>query len=79
MSDVTREHRSGGWREVLYTTDPNLAMTAVEGTIRDCEARIDGDAYKRGPAPPRGDVRIDGLPGLPPIPADASGRLELAH
>lgn len=79
MADISREHRAGGWREVLYTTDPNLAMGVAEGSPQDCPIRIDGEAYKRGDVPPRGDFRIAGLSGLPGISRDASGRLQLAR
>lgn len=79
MADMNREHRSGGWREVLWTTDPNLAMAAVEGRVQDCPIRLDGEAWKRGPVPPRGDFRIAGLSGLNGIASDGSGRLELAR
>jgi hypothetical protein len=79
MADVSREHRTGGWREVLWTTDPNLAMAALEGEPRDCPLRIDGDAHKTGPAPARGEFHFAGLSGLRDIPSDASGRLELAR
>ena len=79
MSDMTRAHRSGGWREVLWTTDPNLAMGVSEGRIADCPIRTDGEYYKRGAVPPRGDFRIAGLRGLKGIDADSSGRLQLAR
>lgn len=79
MSDITREFSSGGWREVLYTTDPNLAMGLLEGRTRDCPIRIDGDFYKQGPVPARGDFNIAGLGGLRGISPTASGRLQLAE
>ena len=79
MADITREFRSGGWREVFYTTDPNLAMGAAEGRIDDCPIRIDGDAYKRGAVPERGDFQLAGLKGPRGISDDSSGRLELAR
>jgi hypothetical protein len=40
---------------------------------------LNGKPYERDVAPPRGDVRISGLPALPSIPASASGRLQLAQ
>lgn len=75
MADMTRE----GWREVLWTTDPNLAMAAIEGDVQDCPIRLDGEAYQRGARPPRGDFHIAGLSGLGEISPHASGRLELAR
>lgn len=66
--------------DVRYTTHPHLAMGVVEGEeIRDCELRIKGEPYDLGAAPPRGDLRIPGLPGLPKISASESGRLQLAR
>ncbi len=79
MDDISREFRDQGWREVLYTTDPNLAMGAVEGNAQDCPIRQDGDAYKRGEIPQRGDFQFAGLTGLSGIPQGKSGRLQLAQ
>lgn len=79
MADLTRAHRTGGWREVLWTTDPNLAMGVGEGRTQDCPIRIDGKAYRRGTAPPRGDFHFAGLSGVEGIASDSSGRLELAR
>lgn len=79
MADMNREHRVGGWREVLWTTDPNLAMATGEGRVQDCPIRLDGEAYKRGPIPPRGDFHFAGLSGLANVAPDSSGRLELAR
>lgn len=78
MSDFQDEWRTGR-RDIYYTTDPNRAMGASEGEIRDCEIRLKGKPYDRDVAPPRGEVRISGLPVLPKIPASASGRLQLAQ
>jgi hypothetical protein len=78
MSDFQDEWRQGK-RDIRYTTDPNLAMGVSEGTLRNCEIRLKGQTYDRGDAPPRGDVRIPGLPPLSAVPADASGRLQLAR
>ena len=44
MADITREFRSGGWREVFFTTDPDLAMGVSDATPRDCPIRLDGEA-----------------------------------
>jgi hypothetical protein len=78
MSDFQDEWRSGR-RDIRYATDPNRAMGATEGEIRDCEIRLKGKPNDRDAAPPRGAVRIPGLPALPNIPASASGRLQLAR
>lgn len=66
-------------RKVRYATDPDLAMAVVDGEIRDCPIRIKGEPYDRGESPARGDLGISGLPPLPPIANDASGRLQLAR
>ncbi len=78
MSDFQDEWRTGR-RDIRYTTDPNRAMGASEGDIRDCEIRLKGKPYDRDVAPSRGIVRIAGLPELSDIPASASGRLQLAR
>jgi hypothetical protein len=77
MSDVQAQFSAGN-RYVHYTFDPDLAMGVAEGSPRDCALRYQGEPHQRGPAPPRGDVRIPGLPQLPPIAPHSSGRLELA-
>jgi hypothetical protein len=77
MYDYQDRWRSGE-RKIPFTTDPNLAMGVAAAEPRDCEIRNKGEPSDRGEAPPRGDLRIPGLPKLPPIPADAGGRLELA-
>lgn len=78
MSDFQSEWRSGK-RTILYAADPNRAMGASEGEIRDCELRVKGKPNDREAAPRRGDVRIIGLPRLAAIPVSASGRLQLAR
>ena len=78
MGDYQDEWRTGK-RNIHFDTDPNLAMGVIGGEIRDCEIRIKGEPYDRGEAPPRGDVRIPGLPRLPPIDDNESGRYALAE
>ncbi len=69
---------TAGHREMRYAND-DLAMGVTEGQPRDCQLRFKGEPYDRGPAPPRGDVHIAGLPPLEPISADESGRLQFAR
>jgi hypothetical protein len=45
----------------------------------DCAIRVKGDPYDRGETPARGSVGIPGLPKMPAIPKDSSGRLQLAQ
>jgi hypothetical protein len=78
MSDF-REEWQRSREQTRYTTDPDVAMGVLDGEPTDCPLRIKGEPYDRDEAPPRGEVRIAGLPGLPPIPEDSSGRLQLAH
>ncbi|QOV88237.1 DUF1549 and DUF1553 domain-containing protein [Humisphaera borealis] len=77
MSDFQAEWRSGK-RNIRFATDPNVAMGLTEGDLADCDIRLKGRPRDRAEAPPRGDVRIPGLPQWRKVPANASGRLELA-
>ncbi len=77
MSDFQDEWRQGR-RDIRYTTDPNRAMGASESEPRDCEIRLKGKPYDRDVAPPRGELRIPGLPAMRDVPATVSGRLQLA-
>jgi hypothetical protein len=79
MADITNEQRSRGYQEVRYTTDPNLAMGAIEGSVQDCPIRLDGEAYKIGAVPPRGDFQLGEIEGPRNIPKDSSGRMQLAR
>jgi hypothetical protein len=54
-------------------------MGVSEGRLQDCPIRLDGDPWKQGPAPPRGDFNVAGLGGLKDIADDESGRLQLAR
>ena len=70
----------GGLKQApRFDFDPHLAIGVVEGEARDCALRIGGDPFEKGEVPARGDLRIAGLPALPPVPTGASGRLELAR
>jgi len=50
-----------------------------EGEIADTPIRIRGEEERRGPTVPRGYLSLVSLPGVPPVPADRSGRLELTQ
>lgn len=70
--------------ELLQLTDPSLRGTAAMGVrdadaIGDTEIRIRGEAEKLGPSVPRGFLSLLTLPGQPQVPADHSGRLQLAE
>ncbi len=61
--------------------DPNarLAMAAGEGKIADLALRVRGEPDIKGDLVPRGFPQILSQHGAVSLPADASGRLELAH
>lgn len=50
-----------------------------EGTIADTTVRVRGVEEKHGPTVPRGFISLVNLSGTPSIPANHSGRLELAQ
>lgn len=50
-----------------------------EGEIADTTIRVRGEEERHGPVVPRGYLSIANLPGVPSIPADHSGRLELTQ
>jgi hypothetical protein len=53
--------------------------SAREGTITDTTVRLRGVEERHGPVVPRGVLSLISLPQTPQIPADHSGRLELAQ
>lgn len=64
---------------IRYDSDPHFCMGVIDGEIQDCELAVGGDPYDRKAAPKRGDLKLPALPPLPKIPANSSGRLELAQ
>jgi hypothetical protein len=78
MGDYQDEWRSGK-RNIRFATHPDWAIGAAERDPRDCEIRLKGEPHDRGEAPPRGDLRIAGLPRMEAVPGGASGRMELAR
>lgn len=75
MSDL---RQFGGQQPPPFDIETNWAMGMRDGKPVDCELREGGMVWDVGPAPPRGDIRIPGLPEFPEVPDDASGRLQLA-
>jgi hypothetical protein len=70
--------------ELVALTDPALSAPVAHGvregkTIGDTEIRIRGEAEKLGPKQPRGFLSVIDVPNAPKVPADQSGRLELAQ
>lgn len=71
-------------REYTALTDPAATGDVALGLrdakqIGDTEVRIRGEAEQLGPVVPRGFLKVVNYPGQPEIPADKSGRLELAQ
>jgi len=79
MSDVRDVASTGVRGSIRYTYDPDRAMGAMEGEIKDCAIRVKGDPYDTKPAPPRGDVKIPGLTVPSKVPTGSSGRLQMAR
>jgi len=58
--------------------DLHTCMGANEGDPVSCALRVRGELDMIGPMVPRGAVEITGLPPMPPIRENESGRLQLA-
>jgi hypothetical protein len=58
---------------------PRTMGVSDEKEIGDIELRVRGNAHVLGPKVPRGVLQVATLGDAPQIPADQSGRLELAH
>jgi hypothetical protein len=70
--------------EYMSLSDPaafgEVAMGLRDAaTVGDTEIRIRGEAEKLGPIAQRGFLKLVEFEGQPSVPADKSGRLELAH
>ncbi len=68
-----------GNEPVRYLYDSSLAMGVSEDKPAHCAIRIAGDPYEEGKKVRRGELAIPGLPPLPKIGAQESGRLQLAQ
>ncbi len=79
IHSMTDLRQFGGKPPPPFDLEPDWAMGMREGNPVDCELREGGVVWDRGPAPARGDVRIPNLPAFPEVPADSSGRLQLAE
>lgn len=78
MDAMMDTQRTKGYPTV-FAFRPDRVMGLEEGEVADCPIRIKGDPHERGETPPRGTLEIPGLPKLPAIPANASGRLQLVQ
>ena len=63
----------------VFAFRPDRAMGVLEGEVRDCAIRIKGDPHDLGEVPKRGMFAVPGLPPLPTVPENVSGRLQLAQ
>ena len=66
MSDL---RQFGGKAPPPFDIEPDWAMGMRDGKPVDCELREGGMVWDVGPAPPRGDIRIPGLPDFPEVPS----------
>ena len=81
---VARQKWNRKQAEYLALIDPSATGEVAMGLrdaakIGDTEIRIRGEAEKLGPVAPRGFLKIAEFEGQPTVPADRSGRLELAQ
>lgn len=84
MRQVARQRWNRLQAEYLALTDPaatgEVAMGVREADqIGDTQIRIRGEAEKLGPIAPRGFLKVVQFAGQPTLPANHSGRLELAR
>jgi hypothetical protein len=81
---VARQKMNRAQAELNALKDPAARGAVTLGVrdskeIGDTEVRIRGEAEKLGPVVPRGFPKLVELEGTPTIPADQSGRLQLAQ
>ena len=84
MRQVARQKWNRLQAEYLALSDPSMSGEVAMGVrdasqIGDTEIRIRGEAEKLGPVVPRGFLKVVEYEGQPVVPADKSGRLELAQ
>ena len=81
VAELARRRAVVEEREVASPPEPPYAMSVEEGEIVDLPVHIRGSHLNLADTPqPRGFLRVtDHVVPPPPIPADASGRLELAR
>ena len=81
VAELARRRAVVDEREAASPPEPPYAMSVEEGEIVDLPVHIRGSHLNLADTPqPRGFLRVtDHIVPSPPIPADASGRLELAR
>jgi hypothetical protein len=75
---VILEKRIAGLKQAGPPTSSCMAVEDAT-TIEDCKICIRGSVHHRGPAIPRGVLQVASTGEPPAMPADGSGRLELAR
>ncbi len=65
--------------DLLAEMPPHAMAVRDAKEIKDLEIRIRGVASSKGETVPRGFLRVASYPGLPVIPTNQSGRLQLAQ
>ena len=84
MQQIARQKWNRAQAQYVALTDPTATSEIALGVrdakaIGDTELRYRGEAEQLGPKVPRGVVSVVQGPAQPAIPADQSGRLELAQ
>ena len=84
MQQIARQKWNRAQAEYIALTDPTTTSEIALGvrdakTVGDTELRYRGEAEKLGPKVPRGVISVVHGPAHPAIPANQSGRLELAQ
>ena len=84
MQQIARQKWNRAQAQYVALTDPTATSEIALGvrdakTIGDTEIRYRGEAEQLGPKVPRGVITVVHGPAQPVIPANQSGRLELAQ
>jgi cytochrome c553 len=78
MSEEVVQPRNGN-EPIRYGFDPGLVMAVTDDKPANCAIRVAGDPYQEGQTIRRGELAIPGLPPMPKVGPQESGRLQLAQ
>ncbi len=78
MSEEVVQPRQGN-EPIRYGFDPGLVMAVTDDKPANCAIRVAGDPYQEGKTVSRGELAIPGLPPMPKVGPQESGRLQLAQ
>jgi hypothetical protein len=78
MIEEVVQPRNGN-EPIRYGFDPGLVMAMTDDKPSNCAIRVAGDPYQEGKTVGRGEMAIPGLPAMPKVGAQESGRLQLAQ